>query len=328
MLHEEEAKANLTETRTSGNTSSCSSRLRVCSLNVHGWHHSDESSWSGLIATLTATQPDLILLQEATKHRVPALAGALGDLHWTCRHSCAILSRHKLVAQAAGQSSGFGTQVHHSKPSTIKPSSAERGRRFERYCAAIMVTEGRPPIEVVSLHLDHVVETTRMSQLRDLVEGQFSAARNACQIWAGDFNALTLSDYAEYELLQIADHRARNAWEAPRNDVSEAMTTREAAPCVRARARNTKRFDAQPRGLGFTDCWHAAEARCGPLGTSRFASRIDYVYCSPALMERCEVIVRRCEHLQTIPHVSDHNAVLAELQLHCESECSDSRAER
>ena len=81
--------------------------LRVCSLNVHGWHN-ECSSWDGLVAMLAAIEADVIALQEATKHRVPALATALGGLHWTHRHNCAILSRFALRGLDAGQASGVG----------------------------------------------------------------------------------------------------------------------------------------------------------------------------------------------------------------------------
>ena len=73
--------------------------LRVLSLNVHGWHNADKSSWEGLITMLKAMQPDVVALQEATKHRVPELAHELGDMHWTTRNNCAILSRLQLYVE-------------------------------------------------------------------------------------------------------------------------------------------------------------------------------------------------------------------------------------
>ena len=74
------------------------------------------------------------------------------------------------------------------------------------------------------------------------------------------------------------------------------------------------------RGLGFTDCWAAAKERSGPAGTSRFATRIDYIYLSPALARgdaerHGHTVVERCDHLKAIPIVSDHNGVCATLQL-------------
>ena len=43
--------------------------LRVATLNVHGWHNESDSSWEGLVHLLQATAPDVVALQEATKHR-------------------------------------------------------------------------------------------------------------------------------------------------------------------------------------------------------------------------------------------------------------------
>ena len=80
--------------------------LRVATLNVHGWHNESDSSWKGLVHLLQATAPDVVALQEATKHRVPALAEALGGLHWLVRRNCALLSRYPLTPIGNGYTGG------------------------------------------------------------------------------------------------------------------------------------------------------------------------------------------------------------------------------
>ena len=100
--------------------------LKILTLNVHGWHHADDSSWLGLVAMLTAVDPDVIALQEATKHRVPALATALGGFYWTVRHNCAILSRFELTGLEAGQSAGVGLKNLPQR----KQCKQEAGKRF------------------------------------------------------------------------------------------------------------------------------------------------------------------------------------------------------
>lgn len=309
-------------------TPSRATSLRVLTLNVHGWHNSDDSSWQGLIAMLKAMCPDVIALQEATKHRVPALAHQLGDMNWTARHNCAILSRSELTPLESGQVVGIGRssqQVQTRKEKRGTGDLGGKGRPFERFCrAAIAVANLSQPLEVVCLHLDHVRETNRLSQLRDLVQSQQVPGRSPFQVWCGDFNALTLRDYEAHELARITEHRARSNWEIPVDHITSCMTApMGSAPLARGSGRAV-----QP-GLGFVDCWHAAaEEASGPLGTSRFDSRIDYVYCSPALAAAKDgaeaggsaggappAVVRRCEHLQTIPHVSDHNAVFALLEI-------------
>lgn len=291
--------------------------LRVLSLNVHGWHNADKSSWEGLITMLKAMQPDVVALQEATKHRVPELAHELGDMHWTTRNNCAILSRLQLYVEH-DQVRGCGRKKEERSGYAGKCKAAgaphcdlKRGH-FQRFCGAAIDVDGLPqPLEIVCLHLDHVRESNRLSQLRDLVLTRLTTGRSPLQVWCGDFNALSLRDYAEHEIRTITGQRAQNNWEPPLGHLTTMMTNPETK---RATPRNTK---SDP-GLGFIDCWHAAEERFGPLGTSRFDSRIDYVFCSPALMaggaDVAKATVRSCQHLQTIPHVSDHNAVFVVLE--------------
>ena len=92
--------------------------------------------------------------------------------------------------------------------------------------------------------------------------------------------------------------RARNAWEAPVSEVTAAMTR---AP--------TK---AAPLGLQMVDaCRDFVTANAlGPCTpTSRFGTRIDYIYLSHALA-RGGVTEYECHNC--MPDISDHNLVLAE----------------
>ena len=288
--------------------------LSILSLNVHGWHNEEHASWTGLVAMLDAIKPDVIALQEATKHRVPALAKALGNLHWSVRHNCAILSRFELIDPSA------------ITARSVKDSGLGKSRTASlRYnTATISPCEGLQ-IEIACVHLDHVRETTRLSQLRAIADHQLSPHREQRQIWLGDYNALTRSDCSEEMWARIADHRARSSWEAPVSEVSEMMTGRPQGLAAGrgggggggTSANGKPRRSAPLPALGFTDCWSAAEERNGPLGTSRFNTRIDYIYASPALMKGSDsaAVVRRCDHFETIPHVSDHQAVFATLDL-------------
>jgi len=155
-----------------------------------------------------------------------------------------------------------------------------------------------------------------LSQLRKIIETQRIADGHApCQIWCGDYNALTRNDWSSGEWADIAATRLLNAWEAPVSDVSTVMTSGTMRKQVSSRRRRSlscpKRLPITT--MGFTDCWSAAPVRYGPLGTSRFNTRVDYIYCSAQLMEIVDLI--RCDHLETIPIISDHNAVLTELRL-------------
>ena len=68
-----------------------------------------------------------------------------------------------------------------------------------------------------------------------------------------------------------------------------------------------------PLGLRMLDTRLVAPPaeRHGPLGTSRFDTRIDYVWCSPVLAPA----VASCEHVVAIPETSDHNAVMVTFDL-------------
>jgi endonuclease/exonuclease/phosphatase family metal-dependent hydrolase/SAM-dependent methyltransferase len=305
-----------------------SETLSFLSLNVHGWRNEQRvDTFDDLVSMLRATTPDVIALQEASKQRLPALAQALGGMHWTLRNNCAILSRFALTVRESYKTSaggGVGKAARGSSTSKKRAVAAgtyregandiksvqsekahvDRLRRgkgsapFKRYCVASITPWEGCAIDVCCLHLDHVRETTRLEQLRSIMAQQLEPdhQRPSRQVWLGDFNSLTRADWDDAEWRRITDQRTRSHWEAPSSDVSRAMTM----------SSHTSEGSALP-ALAFTDCWRAAEERRGPLGTSRFGTRIDYIFCSPAFMR--SVAVHQCEHHQTTPQVSDHNAV-------------------
>ena len=105
----------------------------------------------------------------------------------------------------------------------------------------------------------------------------------------------------------IVDHRARNAWEPPVSELTDAMAR---APTKKA-----------PLGLRMLDARHATPRaqRLGPLGTSRFDTRIDYCFVSPALAPA----VASCETIVAIPETSDHNAVMVSFDLSSAAQWSE-----
>jgi endonuclease/exonuclease/phosphatase family metal-dependent hydrolase len=229
---------------------------------------------AGRAAQFCQPRCDRAATQEATKHRLPQLVRALGS-GWTFVTSanCAILSRHKLVSQPRPNIRACVAHVHPSEP-------------------------GWPELEVACVHFDHVREPQRLAEAMKLAE--HLGSEHAHRIWLGDCNALTRSDASDTEWAAIAQHRANSAWEAPRSELTDLL---KASP--------TKK---RP-GLRMADAWEVASPprRSGPKGTSRFGTRIDYVFLSPGLATACNVT--HCEHLVAIPHVSDHNAVVATLEL-------------
>ena len=44
-----------------------------------------------------------------------------------------------------------------------------------------------------------------------------------CQVWTGDFNALTRKDYSKKEWEAIANVRKKNNWESPQIDLTKKV---------------------------------------------------------------------------------------------------------
>jgi len=279
-------------------TPNATDHIRIATLNVHGWHNEHNRSGSSRLELLCKRDggpPDVIALQEATKHRVPELAQALGGYYWIACRNCAILSKRPILASMPGATSGHGRKATGS-------SGKHDGSCQVRHCAGVVTCADGTPIEVVCLHLDHVRETTRLGQLRDLLE-HLEERPNIPpllhRVLLGDFNALTRSDYSEAEWRQVADVRARNAWEAPVSVVTDTMGR---SPTKKA-----------PLGLHMHDAWTTVSAakRIGPLSTCRFDTRIDYIFVTASLAGA--LVDAECA--VAIPHASDHNLVVARLDL-------------
>ena len=261
--------------------------VRIGTLNVHGWDNLD-----AMIAMLHHADLDVIGLQEAPNQNLPAVARALGkksagahQYEYVHLHCCAILSRLRIV-----DSNTRGKR--------------ERDKRADRvrHVRALLELRGGGTLDVACVHLDHVREPNRLSQLATLA-ASFDKRRPDCII--GDFNALTRSDYSRAEWDRIADVRARNAWEPPQTHLTCQMTTPAGQKVAVGRANTTD------RGLGYVDARLAARAQLGPRTTCRFDTRIDYVYVDAAALASAEIV--SCEHVVAIPHVSDHNLVIAAL---------------
>jgi len=124
------------------------------------------------------------------------------------------------------------------------------------------------------------------SELAARLSDLFQKGRPGRQIWAGDTNALTRDDYSEREWDEVAAVREKNAWEAPKVELTEKI-----------------------RGRGFVDCWQEAglSGRQGPLSTCRFATRIDLVFVSKDLLAPDKLV-----SVSTLDDkASDHNLVTA-----------------
>ena len=161
------------------------------------------------------------------------------------------------------------------------------------------------------LHLDHRLERFRLKEIESIrqnLDQVFKA--NHCQIWTGDFNALTKEDYDTkqwykkinkivffgifYQIdenakiiffrQKITDVRQRNLWEPPQTDLT-------------SKVKND--FD-------FQDAW-ALAGRPGTSKTCRFDTHIDYIFCNATWLSKYSV--DKVEHVEDT--ASDHNMVIA-----------------
>ncbi len=147
------------------------------------------------------------------------------------------------------------------------------------------------------------MEPLRLTELEDIrrrLSDLFEDEHH--QIWAGDFNALTRTDYSDAQWQEVCDVRRRNRWEAPCVDV----TARVKAPSQEAGEEDAR----QAGGLGMVDCWEEA-GKSGELRTCRFDTRIDYVFASRSFLDAHKLV--KCQHI--VDSASDHNMILAEFEL-------------
>lgn len=106
------------------------------------------------------------------------------------------------------------------------------------------------PLLVTSLHLgkctkhffekslnltffqDYRAEPLRLEELTEIryKMSELLEDPDCRQIWCGDFNALTRSDYSEEEWKEIANVRARNMWESPKTELMQKVVVLKIAP--------------------------------------------------------------------------------------------------
>jgi len=72
--------------------------------------------------------------------------------------------------------------------------------------------------------LDYRTEPVRLEELsviRKITDELFT--QSACQIWTGDFNALTQEDYSPDQWQSISNIRAKNSWESPQTALTKKV---------------------------------------------------------------------------------------------------------
>eukprot|EP00730_Choanoeca_flexa_P007030 TRINITY_DN12269_c1_g4_i1.p1 TRINITY_DN12269_c1_g4~~TRINITY_DN12269_c1_g4_i1.p1 ORF type:complete len:300 (+),score=14.42 TRINITY_DN12269_c1_g4_i1:12-911(+) len=282
-------------------------QLSICTLNVHsfvapGW----EDSIPELIAFITKHRPTVLCLQEYSRtakplrsppdgssKQVKALINAANKLtgpgptllSWLA----AILSSiHELpfnpdkCAYAWASVAIIAAVPLHQRDDNAQHGAGRIGPSDRLLGCWVSTACG--PLDIVTCHLDHVSERTRLAQAKAYFSRHLDAA--SAQVWTGDFNALNRTDYTRAEWREVARVRACNSWEPPKEDLMEYVNKSK-----------------------LTDAFEIVNAK--PLPTSRFDTRIDYVLLTPIALEKWQVC-----GCQTVTEVSftDHKAVIVTIQ--------------
>jgi endonuclease/exonuclease/phosphatase family metal-dependent hydrolase len=258
--------------------------MRICTLNVHEWADASfRANRDRVLALLREIDADAIGLQEVSRRH-----GRDDVQDWLAEE----LGMHATDVVAYDI---VNTVLTRAVPSA----------RFEfdlspyRGAAVAVVPSEFGEVAVCCTHLDHVDESRRMGELETLREalGALPDRVVGCFVM-GDFNALDLRDYQPARLAEITEEREDNGWEPPEGVLLEELHDLGWVDLAR------EGLLPRPR------VWHARK----PLPvwatqTSRFDTRIDYVFATPRLASLVRVTAVRVPPFGG----SDHNPVVIDL---------------
>ena len=159
----------------------------------------------------------------------------------------------------------------------------------EKYVSAkIKLSNEIDPICVTCVHLDYMYEPKRLKEFDNIIKN-FNCNYG---IWLGDFNSLTKNDYSKKEMNKIIDDRRSSKWEEPKFDLTNKITLHD--------TNGYKLYDAKLNTKLFS----------GPSYTSRFNTRIDYIYVNNLNLFNVKEVI----HVNAMPFATDHNLVIAKLE--------------
>ncbi len=279
--------------------------MRIVTYNIHGWRtDGNRPNLTGVGDVLGAIGADIISLNEVYYPRVvqgsekpalEALAERLGmhfvfgaALRWPAQddmpadaYGNALLARWPIIANAA----------HHltskeEDPQHLLDTKEERGLLEGR-----IQLPGGETFTAYSIHLDHTDEEVRSIQLR-VARTWLGRDRNRPHVVMGDFNAISLWDFAarEADLDELSNHNK-----------GHNLTNRPDGPQV----------IAQMEKAGYVDLYRQFN---GPGERSYLGAqtdiRIDYIFASRALAPHATA----CDIWLAADGVSDHRPVWADFE--------------
>ena len=135
---------------------------------------------------------------------------------------------------------------------------------------------------ITCLHLDHRTEPRRIREFKEIYRKSIEIRQNTSHILAGDFNALTKTDYEMEDWNEICKIRDLNSWEKPKIELTNMIGK-----------------------LGYFDTWTLA-GKPKPIKTCRFDTHIDYVFANAMFLANYKV----ASVLHLDDPASDHNMVI------------------
>ena len=279
--------------------------MRIVTYNIHGWRTAENHpNLAGVGDVLEAIGADIIGLNEVYYPRVvqgsdkPALE-ALAErlqmhyvfgaaLRWPAQddmpedaYGNALLSRWPIIASAA----------HHltskeEDPQRLLETKEERGMLEGR-----IQLPGGETFTAYAMHLDHTDEEVRGIQLR-VARTWLGRDRNRPHVVMGDFNAISLGDFAD---------RQADLDDLSRHHKAHNLTNQPDGPQV----------IAQMEKAGYVDLYRQFNepGERSYLG-AQTGIRIDYIFASRALAPQATA----CDIWLAADGVSDHRPVWADFE--------------
>ena len=280
--------------------------MRVLTYNIHGWRDGDKQpNFTRVASLIAATQADIVGLNEVFHPASvvdvagPALDGLAAQLgmhllfgpaqRWPAQDTMpanvkgnALLSRWPIIAGAA----------HHLTPKEADGQKMLEGRESRSLLEARILRPDATTFTVYVTQLDAKDEAARLVQLR-AARTWLGRDRNRPHLVMGDFNAISLWDYAE----RPAAYAALDEFDKGQN--------------LKAGAKGPQVI-AQMEKAGYTDTYQlfGIRGQRTHLPTAH-PIRIDYIFASQPLAPAVKSCIIWPEPAGQA--ASDHRAVVAEI---------------
>lgn len=263
--------------------------MRIATFNIHTWTGDNEDYgvvndevFGDCAAFVRSLHLDALAIQEA-----PAIGremrGLLDEFGEAIGMHCSPVRAYDI----------YNAIYTREKPQEVVRRDLDRHRGV----VAAIVPSAFGEVALCATHLDHRWEELRLDQLEVLAS--FVEDLDVGALVMGDFNALDLRDYDAVTLGNIAEGRRAGRWEMPLGSVIEQIHDLGWLDLVRKGAR--------PRA----GAWEKRKALPQELtATSRFDTRVDYLFATPPLAAKVTVKAVEVRHARD---VSDHGLVLAEI---------------